>query len=272
PMPQPAQAMSWDELWKNDNQRAAEKFSLSDPQAAAELFKNPEWRAAASYRAGNFDQAAQTLQGINTSDAHYNRGNALAKLGNIDDAIKAYDEALKINPRNEDALYNKQLLQKQKDQDQSGKQGDSSDKNQSGDQQKGDNEKQQSGRNKSDNDKTDDGQSGQNEKSKQAQSKTTESDTEQSEQSDNSANHPSPQPSATAPDVALPPASMQSSPARGERDKRATNESVTAKDLNQQATEQWLRKIPDDPGGLLRRKFKYQYQQQSKNSQGGNSW
>ncbi len=29
----------------------------------------------------------------------------------------------------------------------------------------------------------------------------------------------------------------------------------------QMAAEQWLRRIPDDPGGLLRRKFQYQYQQ-----------
>ena len=43
-------------------------------------------------------------------------------------------------------------------------------------------------------------------------------------------------------------------------------------DLTKQATEQWLRKIPDDPGGLLRRKFQHQYQQQSKNSQGHDSW
>ena len=26
----------------------------------------------------------------------------------------------------------------------------------------------------------------------------------------------------------------------------------------QQALEQWLRRVPDDPGGLLRRKFRYQ--------------
>jgi Ca-activated chloride channel family protein len=31
----------------------------------------------------------------------------------------------------------------------------------------------------------------------------------------------------------------------------------------QQATEQWLRRIPDDPGGLLRRKFLYQYRQRA---------
>ena len=28
----------------------------------------------------------------------------------------------------------------------------------------------------------------------------------------------------------------------------------------QQATEQWLRKVPDDPGGLLKNKFEYYYQ------------
>jgi len=30
-----------------------------------------------------------------------------------------------------------------------------------------------------------------------------------------------------------------------------------------QAAEQWLRRIPDDPGGLLRRKFLYQYRQRA---------
>ncbi|HIP52411.1 MAG TPA: hypothetical protein EYH03_00150 [Chromatiales bacterium] len=29
------------------------------------------------------------------------------------------------------------------------------------------------------------------------------------------------------------------------------------------AAEQWLRRIPDDPGGLLRRKFLYQYRQRN---------
>ncbi len=42
----------------------------------------------------------------------------------------------------------------------------------------------------------------------------------------------------------------------------------------QQATEQWLRRIPDDPGGLLRRKFLYQYRQRAADatSGGGPSW
>jgi Ca-activated chloride channel homolog len=42
----------------------------------------------------------------------------------------------------------------------------------------------------------------------------------------------------------------------------------------QQATEQWLRRIPDDPGGLLRRKFLYQYRQRaaSADNDSGQSW
>ena len=40
-----------------------------------------------------------------------------------------------------------------------------------------------------------------------------------------------------------------------------TDDPKTAEE--QQATEQWLRRIPDDPAGLLRRKFRYQYQQRN---------
>ena len=56
----------------------------------------------------------------------------------------------------------------------------------------------------------------------------------------------------------------QQSPSRqqAEQDDQqlARNESLTP-DEEQQAVEQWLRRIPDDPSGLLRRKFLHQYQQ-----------
>jgi len=38
-------------------------------------------------------------------------------------------------------------------------------------------------------------------------------------------------------------------------------------DEERQTMEQWLRQIPDDPGGLLRRKFRYQYEQRRLNGQ-----
>ena len=40
----------------------------------------------------------------------------------------------------------------------------------------------------------------------------------------------------------------------------------------QQAMEQWLRRIPNDPGSLLRNKFRYQYQKTGKDQDGNNTW
>lgn len=51
----------------------------------------------------------------------------------------------------------------------------------------------------------------------------------------------------------------------------AAGASGTAQPLpteEQLAAEQWLRRIPDDPGGLLRRKFLYQYRQRAQRSAG----
>ena len=42
--------------------------------------------------------------------------------------------------------------------------------------------------------------------------------------------------------------------------------------MSEQATEQWLRKIPDDPGGLLRRKFLFQYRQRGGVDREGDPW
>ena len=40
----------------------------------------------------------------------------------------------------------------------------------------------------------------------------------------------------------------------------------------QQAMEQWLRRVPDDPGGLLRRKFRHQYQRTGRDQDGNSVW
>ena len=39
-----------------------------------------------------------------------------------------------------------------------------------------------------------------------------------------------------------------------------------------QAMEQWLRRIPDDPGGLLRRKFRNQHQRRGAPEDERESW
>ena len=39
-----------------------------------------------------------------------------------------------------------------------------------------------------------------------------------------------------------------------------------------QAMEQWLRRIPDDPGGLLRRKFRNQHQRRGATADESEVW
>lgn len=68
-------------------------------------------QAESAYRAGEFAEAAQAWQSLPGADAAYNRGNALAKAGRYEDAIAAYDQALQLRPGMEDAVANKAAVQ-----------------------------------------------------------------------------------------------------------------------------------------------------------------
>jgi Ca-activated chloride channel family protein len=110
-LPGTAHAESWRDLWQNRNQQAAAALRQGDAKQALQLANDPALRGAAAYRAGDYAHAAQTLQGVPGSDAAYNRGNALARAGNYEDAIHAYDEALKRDPANADAKANRQAVE-----------------------------------------------------------------------------------------------------------------------------------------------------------------
>lgn len=86
------------------------RYQAGDAQGAAQGFADRRWRAAASYRAGDYAQAAALLAGLPDFDANYNRGNALAKQGRLADAIAAYDAALKLRPDDADARHNRELV------------------------------------------------------------------------------------------------------------------------------------------------------------------
>ena len=63
--------------------------------------------------------AAETLQGLSKADsdlraqAYYNLGNSFYRQGQFAEAIAAYEEALKLNPDDQDAKYNLELAQQQ---------------------------------------------------------------------------------------------------------------------------------------------------------------
>lgn len=80
------------------------------PEAAAARFADPRWRAAASYRAGRFEQAADLLQGQRDPDSLYNRGNALARSGKLAEALASYDASLQLRPDDADTRHNRDVV------------------------------------------------------------------------------------------------------------------------------------------------------------------
>jgi Ca-activated chloride channel family protein len=239
-----AHAFEWQDLWQRPDQRGYEALQEQQNERAAQLFEDPQWRSAAQYRAGKFADSAASLTGVDTADGNYNRGNALAKAGQLEDAIAAYDRALELDPQHADAGYNRDLvkdyLAKNPPPPQKQNQPQGGDQKQNQDQ-----EGKSSGSN------GDDEQSG----DPHAQDKQSSGDSQQS-------NGQKPQNRPQPGDEEQKGEEQQASAEQNQQG--AQGEAAESKDAerwaDEQAAEQWLRRIPQDPGGLLRRKFLYQYQ------------
>ncbi|MEO7067539.1 MAG: tetratricopeptide repeat protein [Rhodanobacter sp.] len=109
--PAPALAGTWTNLWQRPDQQAAQALRAGDAAQAQKLARDPAWRGAADYRAGDYAAAEQALQKSSGTDAAYNLGNALARQGKYEEAIKAYDRALKLAPTNADATANRKAVE-----------------------------------------------------------------------------------------------------------------------------------------------------------------
>ncbi|MGQ3676655.1 tetratricopeptide repeat protein [Xanthobacter sp. TB0139] len=118
PLPaSPPEMERWRNLWQRPDQQGAQAFELGDFSDAAQRFEDPAWRASALYKAGRYEAAAQAYAHVPNAD--YNRGNALARAGKLEEALTAYDAALAARPDDADALFNRdliaELLKKQQD-------------------------------------------------------------------------------------------------------------------------------------------------------------
>jgi len=244
-----ADAMSWDELWQNQNQRGSLLFDQGDHDAAANLFGHAQWKASSLYRAGKYDQALQFWSEDDSGDSQYNSGNALAKLGRYEDAIRAYQQVLDANPQHQDASYNKRLIEERLQQQQ---------------QNQDDKNPQESG----------DSSQDQNMDGSQQQAQS-ESDSSQPDQQ-NEQNSAIQKPRSEQQDGTEAQASQAQQPESSEESSPGTDATEIGgedgDEMSEQAANQWLRKIPDDPGGLLRRKFLFQYKSRGRNTKELNQW
>jgi Ca-activated chloride channel family protein len=107
--PGAAQAGIRDWMLRAD-QRAAEAFEAGRHDEAAALFEDREWRSAALYRDGRYDEAAELLSESAATESHYNLGNTLARSGQLQQALEAYEEVLDGNAEHADARHNHDLV------------------------------------------------------------------------------------------------------------------------------------------------------------------
>ena len=124
PVSEPAHAFSWEDLWLTKDQQAQRLLEEGSAPDAADVFENPSWRAVANYRAGEYGGSAAGFSETDDVRNLYNLGNALARLGEFESAIDAYDQVIELDPESEDALYNRDLLQEMLEQSQDSQSGD----------------------------------------------------------------------------------------------------------------------------------------------------
>jgi Ca-activated chloride channel family protein len=233
--PQPAHAFNLADLWWRPDQQGQRLLDAERPAEAAQYFRDLQWQGVALYQAGDYQGAAERFaQGSSAAD-HYNRGNALAHSDALEEAIEAYEQALALQPELSAALHNKTLVEQLLRQRQA-----------------------------------------QSSAQDEAAEQPRETPAEAPSAPPNSAGEPSPQTARQderAADAEQQPPAAPTQPSRS--DARANDsasdeppppaqpplaeQNPAVRDPErEQAMQQWLRRIPDDPGELLRRKFLYE--------------
>ena len=244
---------------------------------AAELWQRPDQaaheqmqRAAQAYRDGDFKRAAQLYGELDSANAYYNHGNALAKAGDYPAAIEAYQHALRQSPEMQDAIANKRAVEAamKRKPPKGGKQDKQKPSDSKNDASKGDSgDPQQQGE-------------GESQSPQQGQGKPPESPPSKSDDPNGRDPQEKPPEQSSPADAAAQQSANEAQRQRMQQALKAAREDGQADDPAQAtptespeqrerrlANEAWLRRIPDDPGGLLREKFRLEHQR--RRMQGG---
>lgn len=271
-------AWQWTDLWLTPNQQASQKLKKGEPKQAAELFQNPQWRGISYYRAGDYEKALSHFKQDDSAYGYYNQGNALAYLGRYEEAIAAYDQSLAKNPNFEDAQHNRSLVQQLLDQKESNPTQTENNSQTSENRQQQNSEQNSQAQNNSSSRKEDSANSNQEHNSSEKNENTSSSDSKtaseiknsnSSKQTESSKSLSSDQTEKQAhselsnknsesenikkeyTENSLNPSSKES----GEN--HSKQKSIEQESVSQETRENeiFFSQIPDDPGGLLKRKF-----------------
>jgi Ca-activated chloride channel family protein len=271
PFPEDSYAFDWQSIWQTPNQQAQKSYSQQQFSEAAKQFTDPQWQAAAHYQAGEYDKAVAAYQSApqaDNADFSYNLGNSLAQAGQLERALTAYDQALANRPDDADARYNRDVVAKELA---TRKQQQEQQKSESGENKpddkadgEGQNQNQNQGQDNQDQQSQQDSQ-GNAEKNGKPETKSERPSTESPSQNENpTQKSPEQQAKEQAELQAAREAAKTGQNPDADKTKNAAESAALETTEQQQADEQWLKRIPDDPSGLLKRKFKYQYKQMDK--------
>jgi Ca-activated chloride channel family protein len=226
-----ASAWQWIDLWQTRDQQGSQLLQAGKAQEAAKVFHDKNWQSVAHYRSGNYAQAFKQFNNEKTSDGQYNAGNAAAFMENYQEAIVAYDKAVTLNPNNQDAITNREIVKKllaQKPPQQQQQQ-----------------QQQQQNNSNSNNNKQDESKSSAENNAQQQKSEQKNPTDKQDQQANNTKQNQSANP-------------LQNSAADPKENNAhaATSNKQQRQDENNQ---QLLRRLSDDAGGLLQQKFLRDY-------------
>ncbi|MEK9665853.1 MAG: VWA domain-containing protein [Deltaproteobacteria bacterium] len=286
--PSLSQAWEWRDFFINDNQRAYELLEEGQAAEAAQTFDDSTWQGIASYKAQEYEEALQYWSNEESPITSYNRGNALARNGKLPEALEAYDRALAAEPDWEDAQFNRDLVAKLLDSQQKQSQEDKSSGGNPNQSEEGEADSQEqpdpsasSGNSTEqnqlqENNDAANGDSAQNNQQSAEQapkpddSQGSEDSTGQpSEQNSDQKNTGSASDKEATDSENLEKTGQKESqkdpvtPKEGDESEKEEQSDQAAAYLNgnekgeqEQMLQQWLRKVPDDPGQLLRNKMR----------------